>query len=74
MDVVVSVAFGLLRLIFPVVIFAGIGWASIWIVTFGRYPAHRPQWKHVDDLEALALLGGLEVIVIGIALACFLKR
>lgn len=74
MDTVVSVAFGLLRLLFPTVILAAIGWASIWIVTLGRYPARRPISKQMDDIEAYALLGGLELIVVGITLACVLKR
>ena len=63
MDIVFNLFSRLAGLIAPTLLFAGIGWLFLKIVTLGQYPkrALKPDWS---DAEALAFLGAAVCVAI----------
>lgn len=48
----------------PDMLFATIGWASLRLMTFGRYPAYSLKFFPLGDLDVVAFLGVAESILL----------
>lgn len=70
-DSMVNLLFCLFRLLLPTFVFASIGWLSLKLLTFGRYPKFPWGLRNMDDLDALSFLGAAETILLLCAIAWF---
>lgn len=71
MDTVLNVIFRLAWTLAPTALFAGVGWLSLKVVSFGRYPRPLRKPEHWHDLDAFALLGAAEIAAL-VCIACWI--
>jgi hypothetical protein len=69
MDFALNLLLRLFGLFFPTIIFAGIGWSTLKLVTLGRYPKFSRTSQDWHDFDAVAFLGVVETFLLLCAIA-----